>query len=298
MDILISGASGLIGKALATYLRGQGHDIHVLKRNDSGAEMTWQPEKKQIFLDPSITIDAVINLNGVNIGDKPWSKQRKLDIIKSRIDSTSLLAQTMAARPSPPNVFINASAIGFYGNSGSIAVDESSSAGDNFLTEIVSAWEQAAAPAVAANIRTVFIRSGIVLSKDAGALQKMLLPFKLGLGGRIGSGEQFMSWIALEDEVRAIDFILNNHNVKGPVNLTSPNAVTNKRFTKTLAKCLNRPAIFPMPEFMVKLLFGEMGELLLLDGANVKPNVLLENGFQFNNAELEKAFYSALHTHP
>ena len=294
MNILISGASGLIGKALTSYLRAQGHLVHILSRNDSGAVMTWQPEKNQITLDPNVTLDAVINLNGVNIGDKPWSKQRKLDIVNSRIDSTRLLAETCAALPKPPSVFINASAIGFYGDSGSTVVDESSPAGDNFLTEIVTTWEDAAKPAVRANIRTVFIRSGVVLSKEAGALQKMLLPFKLGLGGRVGSGEQYMSWISLEDEVRAIDFILNNADINGPVNLTSPNAVTNTEFTQTLARCLNRPSLLPMPEFIIKLLFGEMGELLLLGGANVMPTALLNKGFQFKHADLEQAFNAAL----
>ena len=294
MNILISGASGLIGKALTSYLRAQGHLVHILSRNDSGAVMTWQPEKNQITLDPNVTLDAVINLNGVNIGDKPWSKQRKLDIVNSRIDSTRLLAETCAALPKPPSVFINASAIGFYGDSGSTVVDESSPAGDNFLTEIVTTWEDAAKPAVRANIRTVFIRSGVVLSKEAGALQKMLLPFKLGLGGRVGSGEQYMSWISLEDEVRAIDFILNNADINGPVNLTSPNAVTNTEFTQTLARCLNRPSLLPMPEFIIKLLFGEMGELLLLGGANVMPTALLNKGFQFNHADLAQAFNAAL----
>ena len=294
MNILISGASGLIGKALSSYLRTQGHSVHILSRNDSGAVMTWQPEKNQITLDPNVAIDAVINLNGVNIGDKPWSKQRKLDIVNSRVDSTRLLAETFAALPKPPSVFINASAIGFYGDSGSAVADESSPAGDNFLTEIVSRWEDAAAPAVAANIRTVFIRSGIVLSKEAGALQKMLLPFKLGLGGRVGSGEQYMSWISLEDEVRAIDFILSDSSIQGPVNLTSPNAVTNTEFTQTLARCLSRPSCLPMPEFVIKLLFGEMGELLLLGGANVMPTELLNKGFQFKHAELEQAFNAAL----
>lgn len=294
MNILISGASGLIGKALTSYLRAQGHLVHILSRNDSGAVMTWQPEKNQITLDPNVTLDAVINLNGVNIGDKPWSKQRKLDIVNSRIDSTRLLAETCAALPKPPSVLINASAIGFYGDSGSTVVDESSPAGDNFLTEIVTTWEDAAKPAVRANIRTVFIRSGVVLSKEAGALQKMLLPFKLGLGGRVGSGEQYMSWISLEDEVRAIDFILNNADINGPVNLTSPNAVTNTEFTQTLARCLNRPSLLPMPEFIIKLLFGEMGELLLLGGAYVMPTALLNKGFQFKHADLEQAFNAAL----
>lgn len=300
MDILISGASGLVGTALSSYLRNKGHEVHVLSRNDSVLPLTWQPGKNQIVLDPNQHFDAVINLNGVNIGDKPWSKQRKLDIIQSRIDSTQLLAKTIASLQNPPSVFINASAIGFYGNSvsdetnGSLAVDESSPAGNDFLAEIVTTWEGAADPLLKTQIRTVFIRSGVILSKKSGALKKMLLPFKLGLGGRIGSGKQYMSWIALEDELRAIEFILNNAQINGAVNLTSPNSVTNKEFTSTLAQSLKRPSIFPMPEFMVKLLFGEMGEMLLLGGANVKPTVLLENGFEFKYPELDKAFQAAL----
>ena len=300
MDILISGATGLVGTALTSYLRNKGHQVHVLKRNDSGAALTWQPSNNQIVLDPEQHLDAVINLNGVNIGDKPWSKQRKLDIIQSRVDSTRLLTETVAALPNPPSVFINASAIGFYGNStadesnGSLAVDESSPAGNDFLAEVVTTWEGAADPLLKTQIRTVFIRSGVIISKEGGALAKMLLPFKLGLGGRVGSGKQYMSWIALEDELRAIEFILNNTQIHGAINLTSPNSVTNKEFTATLAKCLKRPAIFPMPEFMVKLLFGEMGELLLLGGANVKPIALLDNGFKFKYPELDKAFNAVL----
>lgn len=294
MNILISGASGLVGKALTEHLQMQGHKVYTLKRNSSGSAFTWQPDQQKIYLDPSIHLDAVINLNGVNIGDKPWSAQRKIDIIKSRVDSTRLLANTMAKLESPPHTFINASAIGFYGDTGTSAVDETSSAGSGYLTDVVTQWEQAAETLTDTNIRTVFIRSGVVLSKTAGALQKMLLPFKLGLGGRVGSGLQFMSWIALQDEVRAIEFLLNNTHISGAVNLTSPNAVNNSEFTSTLAKCLNRPAIFPMPAFMVKLLFGEMGDLLLLGGANVKPKVLLDNGFEFKYPELDKAFRAAL----
>ena len=281
MNILISGATGLVGTALTSYLRNKGHTVHALKRNDSRALLTWQPSNNRIVLDPEQHFYAVINLNGVNIGDKPWSKQRKLDIIQSRVNSTRLLTETVAALPNPPSVFINASAIGFYGNNGSTPVDETSPKGNDFLTDVVTSWEQAAQALIETNIRTVFIRSGVIISKDGGALAKMLLPFKLGLGGRVGSGKQFMSWIALEDELRAIEFILNNAQIHGAVNLTSPNAVTNQEFTSTLACCLKRPAVFPMPEFMVKLLFGEMGELLLLGGANVKPTVLLDNGFQF-----------------
>lgn len=290
MNILISGASGLIGKALSAYLRFQGHWVYTLKRAPSGEQFSWQPDKGEILLDPNIHIDAVINLNGVNIGDKAWSNQRKQDIVTSRINPTRLLAKTLANLKQPPKVLINASAIGFYGDTGSHAVDENSKAGDNFLTDIVSHWEDAAQPAIDAGIRTVFIRSGIVLSKKGGALAKMLLPFKLGLGGKLGSGEQYMSWISLEDEVRAISFILENESIRGPVNLTSPTPVTNFEFSQALGKCLQRPLLFPLPDFLIKLIFGEMGELLLLGSAKVLPMVLLDNGFEFHQPEISQAF--------
>lgn len=294
MNILISGASGLIGQALMRYLPSQGHKVYPLKRNDSGSAFSWQPGKKQIYLDPNIPLDAVINLNGVSIGDKPWSKQRKLELISSRTETTQLLAHTLALQPKPIKVLINASAIGFYGDTGSQSVDETSAKGHNFLTDITTAWEQAAQPAISANIRTVFIRSGIVLSAKGGALKKMLLPYKFGLGGRLGSGQQYMSWISLEDEIRAIDFILKNEQIQGPVNLTSPNPVTNSEFSQVLADCLTRPALLPLPEFIVKLLFAEMGELLLLGSANVVPKVLLDMGFQFNQPQLVDALTAAL----
>lgn len=294
MNILISGASGLIGKALSNYLRFQGHWVYKLKRNASGSQFTWQPEKGEVTLDPSVEIDAVINLNGVNIGDKRWSKQRKHDIVDSRIQATNLLATTLASMPTPPKVLINASAIGFYGDTGYQEVDESSPAGNNFLTDIVRPWEAAAQPAVDANIRTVFIRSGVVLAKKGGALHKMLVPFKLGLGGKIGTGQQFMSWISLDDEIRAIEFILNHNDISGPVNLTSPNPVNNAEFSQTLAKQLNRPLLLPMPESLVKIMFAEMGELLLLGSARVLPTVLLNHGFQFHHPQLPQALEDTL----
>lgn len=294
MNILISGASGLIGKALSNYLRLQGHCVYKLKRNGSGSPFTWQPEEGKVTLDPSVQIDAVINLNGVNIGDKRWSKQRKKDIVNSRIQATSLLATTLAQTPTPPKILINASAIGFYGDTGFQQVDESSPAGNNFLSDIVTQWEESAQVAIDANIRTVFIRSGVVLAAKGGALNKMLLPFKLGLGGKIGSGQQFMSWISLDDEVRAIEYVLNNEDIHGPVNLTSPNPVTNTVFSQALGKKLNRPLLLPMPESLVKLMFAEMGELLLLGSARVVPSVLVQHGFQFNHPQLAQALEDAL----
>ncbi|NRA24109.1 MAG: TIGR01777 family protein [Oleispira sp.] len=289
MHILISGASGLIGQALTRYLRQQGHKVEQLIRDNHHQAFHWQPHKALIHLPASIHLDAVINLNGVNIADRLWSKKRKQAIIDSRVESTQLLAKTLAQHPHPPKILINASAIGYYGDTGSNEVDETSPAGNNFLTKIVTQWESSAQAAMDAGIRTVFIRSGIVLSASGGALAKMLLPFKLGLGGKIGSGLQYMSWITLEDELRAIEFILNHDEINGAVNLTSPLATCNDYFSKTLAKVLARPALLPMPAFIVRLLFGEMGDLLLLGSARVKPEILIQQGFQFNHKNINSA---------
>ncbi|MFT7108920.1 MAG: hypothetical protein ACI843_000576 [Psychrobacter glaciei] len=289
MNVLISGASGLIGSALVPYLEAQGHSVFILHRNKKDSPFNWDPDSGHIQLDSDIHLDAVINLNGVNIGDQRWSPRRKQQIIQSRTDSTDLLARSIAKLPTPPTVFLSASAIGFYGETGSVAVNENSPAGSNFLSQVVSPWEQAALPAQAAGIRTVFMRSGVVITPNGGALKKMLLPFKLGLGGKVGSGKQYMSWISLSDEIRAMEFLLNN-DISGPVNLTAPAPVSNQDFTKALGHALNRPTVFPMPEFVVKALFGEMGDLLLLGSSRVLPAVLLEKGFSFKHNYIDDAF--------
>jgi uncharacterized protein (TIGR01777 family) len=291
MNILISGASGLIGNSLLSHLSQQGHQVFKLFRGPQvdNTPYYWEPELGKIHLDDKTQLDVVINLCGVNIGDRSWSKKRKEALIQSRVESTQLLSKALSQLEHPPTTFINASAIGFYGNSGAIEVDESSAAGDNFLTEIVTQWESSAQPTIDAGIRTVFIRSGIVLSTEGGALQKMLLPFKLGLGGRVGSGEQYMSWISLEDEIRGIEFVINNPKITGAVNLCSPHPVTNNEFSQTLGKVLNRPTIFPLPAFVVRLIFGEMGQLLLLEGCKVNPKKMTESGFKFSYPMLKEA---------
>lgn len=289
MNVLISGASGLIGSALVPYLEAQGHSVFILHRNNKNSRFNWDPATGHIQLDADIHLDAVINLNGVNIGDQRWTPKRKQQIIESRTHSTDLLARSIAKLPSPPTVFLSASAIGFYGDTGSIAVDETSPAGSNFLSQVVAPWEQATLPAQAVGIRTVLMRSGVVITPNGGALKKMLLPFKLGLGGKVGSGSQYMSWISLSDEIRAMAFLLNNE-VSGPVNLTAPTPVSNQDFSKALGHALNRPAVFPMPECVVKALFGEMGDLLLLGSSRVLPSVLLEKGFNFKHNCIDDAF--------
>ena len=293
MNILISGASGLIGSALSNFLIQQGHSIHILKRNNPDSEFNWAPDLGLIQLDRNTEIDAVINLNGVNIGDKRWNNKRKAAIISSRVNSTRLLADAILRLKKPPAVFINASAIGFYGDTGQSVKDETSSAGNNYLSDVVTQWEAAADSLKESGIRTVFIRSGVVLSNKGGALNKMLFPFKMGLGGIIGNGKQYMSWISLTDEIRAIDFLLNKQNIHGPVNLTAPNPVDNRTFTKALGETLNRPTLFPMPSLVVKALFGEMGDMLLLGSNRIKPGVLTEHGFKFSYPDIHGALYNA-----
>jgi uncharacterized protein (TIGR01777 family) len=293
MDILISGASGLIGSSLTQYLQQQGHTVHALKRNSPDSRYNWNPDTGFIQLDKNIKLDAVINLSGVNIGDKRWSQKRKQDIIQSRVNCTELLADTIKKLETPPSIFINASAIGYYGDTGQKQKNEDDCAGSNYLTDIVTQWENAANALKETSIRTVFIRSGVVLSNKGGALKKMLLPFKLGLGGNIGSGEHYMSWISLIDELRAIEFLLNN-DIHGPVNLTSPRPVTNKVFTKALGQALKRPTLFPMPSLIVKLLFGEMGNLLLLGSSRITPSVLLKHGFKFSHPDINSALRNAI----
>lgn len=294
MNILISGASGLIGSALMQYLENQGHTVYQLHRDKQIGSFYWKPEFGHIQLDSRIHLDAVINLNGVNIGDKPWTQARKKAILDSRIQSTQVLAEAISKRSQKPSVFISASAIGFYGDTGNEWADENSPSGKNFLSDIAKHWEQASRAAKDAGIRTVNIRTGVVLAKQGGALAKMLLPFKLGLGGRIGDGKQYMSWISLVDEVRAIEHILLNENISGPVNLTAPEPVTNEEFSKTLGTVLKRPTVFPMPAFVVKLIFGEMGDLLLLGSNRINSKVLQDSGFEFEYPNVESALAAAV----
>jgi len=294
MNILISGASGLIGTALRSYLEHKGHQVYILHRGRSSGRFYWQPENKVIHIDDSIPIDAVINLNGVNIGEEKWSDERKQAIYESRIHSTQLLSEALAKRHEPPSVFISASAIGYYGDTKDHEVDEQHSAGNNYLSDIAIDWEAATEAAQKANIRTVHIRSGVVLSAQGGALKKMLTPFKLALGGKLGKGTQYMSWISLKDEIRAIEFLLDQQHIFGPVNLTAPNPVTNLAFTKALSKQLSRPALFPLPAWLIKVVFGEMGQLLLLDSNRVLPNVLKSNGFKFEHKTIEDALAYSL----
>lgn len=295
MNILITGSSGLIGTALNDYLTKLGHTIYNIdRRPNSKSTFYWQPDKNIISFDDSIHIDAVINLAGSNISDGRWTTAKKKIIFDSRINSTTLLADHLSKLASPPKVFISASAIGFYGETADNQADENSAVGSDFLAHVAQKWEEATQAAIDAGIRTVNLRTGIVLSPDGGALKKMLPPFKLALGGVVGNGQQYMSWISLSEVCRIIEFILKTESITGPINMVSPTPVTNYVFTKCLGRALSRPTLFPMPAIVAKLLFGEMADALLLTSIRVQPSKLMNSGYEFIDNDLAKTLNTML----
>lgn len=294
MNVLISGASGLVGTALADALTGAGHQVTRLTRSTSVThEVFWDPLAGK--LDPSALTgtDAAVHLAGESIAGR-WTAAKKKAIRESRVAGTRTLCTALAAMNVRPKVLVSASAIGFYGNRGDEALTESSPPGKGFLPEVCQAWEDETKIATAAGIRTVLLRIGVVLSAKGGALKKMLTPFKLGLGGVIGDGKQYMSWIALDDLVSAILFALNTETLRGPINAVAPHPATNRAFTKTLGRVLARPTIFPMPAFAARLAFGEMANDLLLGSTRVKPARLEQAAFSFKYPELEGAMRHVL----
>ncbi|MFZ1160161.1 MAG: TIGR01777 family oxidoreductase [Candidatus Sulfotelmatobacter sp.] len=296
--ILVSGVSGPIGAALLPALRASGSSVVRLVRGTAAggargsargrtqndAEIAWDPARP-ISSDAVSGFDAVIHLAGESIIGR-WTAAKKQKIRESRVAGTGHLAQALANAKMKPRVFISSSAIGYYGDRGDEILKEESAAGTGFLPDVCREWEAATDPTVKAGIRTVQIRTGIVLSTAGGALAKMLTPFKLGLGGIVGSGLQWMSWIDVQDMVGAIQHIVKTDRLQGPVNLVAPTPVRNVEFTKTLAGVLSRPAIFPMPAFVVKLIFGEMGETVLLGSQRVEPGQLVASGYSFQFREL------------
>src|SRR5277367_374743 len=278
--VLVSGSSGFLGSALMRSLGADGYEITRLMRGSSSAagQIAWDFAKP--LAPQSVSgFDAVIHLAGESIASR-WTQSKKKAIRDSRVLGTRHLSEALAGAASPPRVLISASAIGFYGDRDDEILREDSASGrSGFLPEVCREWEAAAEPAVKAGIRTAFLRTGIVLSGDGGALKQMLPPFRMGLGGKIGSGRQWMSWIDLHDEIGAIRHILENESVSGPVNSVSPHPVTNAEFTTTLASVLSRPAIFPMPAFAARLVFGQMGEELLLGSQRVEPAKLVASGY-------------------
>lgn len=287
MKVLVSGAGGLIGAALVRSLHTQGNEVRALKRGATGGDtIGWDPEAGR--LDPGALegLDAVVHLAGENIAGGRWTAARKQRILASRVQGTQLLSQTLARLARPPQVLICASAVGYYGDRGAEQLTEDSSPGDGFLAEVCRAWEHAADPARTAGIRTVHLRFGMVLSAEGGALSRMLLPFRLGLGGRLGSGEQYLSWISLDDAVRALAHLLAHQDLSGPFNAASPHPCTNAEFTRALGQVLRRPTIFPVPAWVLRLVLGEMADELLLASTRAVPARLLASGFSFAHPEL------------
>lgn len=297
MRVGITGASGLIGTALRKRLTSAGHEVVGFTRSDpQPGEIAYDPAAGTIDTGAVAGLDAIVNLAGAGIGDHRWTDEYRATLVNSRIDTTLLIARTMSevAGDGGPSTLISGSAIGYYGDRDSESLTEVSRSGDDFLADLCVKWETSAAPAADAGVRVAHIRTGIVLTPEGGALKKMLPLFKLGLGGRFGSGKQWMSWISLTDEVRAIEFLLAN-DVSGPVNLTAPNPVINRDFASALAKTLNRPAIVPVPSFGPKLLLGsELAESLLFFSQRVAPSVLEQAGFSFEHAEIRTALEAVL----
>jgi uncharacterized protein (TIGR01777 family) len=296
MKIIISGASGLVGSALVPALEGNGHEVIRLvrpPRQPGPSEALWDPAKGE--LDPSVLdgADAVVNLNGRNIGAGRWNPEVKEALRASRLDSTSTLVQAIGRAADPPSVLVSASATGIYGDRGDETLDESSARGEGFLADLTHDWEQAALDAGSNRTRVVMLRFGMILADD-GALAKMLPPFKLGAGGPIGNGRQFWPWVALDDACGIIEFAMTHDTLSGPVNSVAPQATRCAEFTKTLGKVLRRPAVVPLPAFAARLALGEMADALLLASSRVRPTVLEENGYRFRQPELEGALRAIL----
>lgn len=296
MDVIVTGASGLIGSALRPALATAGHRmIALVRRPARGAdEVEWDPRTGRLDRASIEGAGAAVHLAGVGIGDKRWSAEQKRALRDSRVQGTGLLARAIAELNRPPGVLVSASAVGYYGDRGDETLDELSPPGEGFLPDLCVAWEAATGPAEHAGTRVARMRTGIVLSKDGGALRKQLPLFKIGLGGRFGSGRQWQSWITIDDVVRAI-FHLFTADVAGPVNFTSPNPVTNAEFTKTLGKVLGRPTLLPIPKFGPSLVLGgELADDLLYSSQRVAPGQLEASGFEFAHPELEGALRHVL----
>ncbi|MCZ6779656.1 MAG: TIGR01777 family oxidoreductase [Acidobacteriota bacterium] len=299
MKILVTGSTGLIGSALVSSLTSSDHTVRRLlrpPRQAVGSDAVWDPAAGTLDQQALEGIDAVVHLAGENIAGGRWTSRRKARIRDSRVNGTRLLSETLSRLPRPPSVWVSASAIGYYGNRGDTSLNEGSPAGSGFLSDVCRDWEAATKAALQKGIRVVNLRIGIVLSPAGGALAKMLLPFKMGVGGKVGDGKQFMSWIALDDIVGVIQHALTNERLTGPVNAVSPNPVTNLQFTRTLGSVLRRPTIFPMPALAARMAFGEMADELLLSSTRVQPARLTGSGFQFRYPSLESALRHLLHT--
>jgi uncharacterized protein len=297
MKVAVTGSSGLIGSSLVSYLSKKDIVVSkILRENPEDDDISWKPENGDWDSDFTGGVDGIVHLAGENVASGRWTKAKKEKIRNSRIEGTKRLCEHILKLPTPPSVLVCASAIGYYGNRGVEFLNEGSSRGSGFLPDVCLGWEEAAESVSKAGIRVVNVRFGIALSKDGGALAKMMTPFKIGMGGKIGSGTQYMSWIAMDDVTGAIYHTLTTDSLNGPVNLTAPNPVTNKEFTTTLGEVLKRPAVVPIPAFAAKLAFGEMANDLLLASTKVAPKRLSDSGYKFQYPELEPALKHVLGT--
>lgn len=291
MRIAISGSTGFIGSRLASSLRQDGHEILRLVRRPGGGrepEVRWNPDDDLIDRQALAGLDAVVHLAGENIVGR-WTDRKRAAIRRSRVKGTAFLAEVLASLERPPRVFATASAIGIYGDRGDEILTEDSALGDDFLASVCREWEGAAAPAAENGIRVVNLRFGLVLDPSGGVLEKMLPAFRLGLGGRIGDGSQYVSWISLDDAVEAVKLALRRESLGGPVNVVSPNPVTNAQFTRILARVLSRPALLPLPKRVLLALLGDMAREMLLASQRVSPRNLNRHEFRYRDSDLEPA---------
>lgn len=295
MKVAVTGASGLIGSALVPHLRSRGDDVLRLVRRPATApdEVTWDPAAGTVDLAGLEGIDAVVHLAGAGVGDHRWTDAYKKEILDSRVDGTHTIVKAMAALDRRPSTLVAGSAIGWYGDTGDRAVDESAPAGTGFLADVVRAWEAAADPAREAGIRVTHARTGLVVAKEGGAWAKLFPIFKLGLGGKLGSGRQYWSWISLRDEVAALTYLLDNSSLSGPVNLTGPHPATNAEVTKAMGAVLGRPTLFSVPAVALKTVLGEFSTEIL-SSARVIPEVLESSGFNWKDPSVESAIRAAL----
>jgi len=290
MIIAIAGASGLVGKALTPLLEADAHDVVRLVRNSPKAgELEWHPNQDSIDTGKLEGFDAIINLAGENVAEGRWTDEKKKKIHDSRVSGTHLLSEAIAKLTTKPRCFLCASATGIYGDRGDETLDEQSESGGGFLAGVCREWEKATEPAHRAGVRVVNFRFGPILARAGGMLEKMLTPFRMGLGGKIGSGKQYISWVAIEDAVAVIKRALNDESIRGPLNVVSPKPVTNERFTRALGEVLSRPTVMAMPAFAARLAFGEMADEMLLVSQKVIPKKLQAAGFQFEYSDLETA---------
>jgi len=297
MRILISGASGLVGSAVSAALRNEGHSVGRFVRPGLPArkdDVAWDPISGEMDVHAAEGADAIINLAGASIGEGRWTAERKVLLRTSRVNLTERLVASLKKLKNPPEAFVSASATGYYGDRGDETLTEASPPGNDFLSQLSRDWETAAMGAEQAGMRTVLLRFGIILAKNGGALPRMLTPFKMGVGGKLGSGKQWMSWVILDDVLAVLREAVVNSALRGRVNVVAPNPVRNEEFTHVLARVLHRPAIFPAPAFALRLALGEMADALLLSSQRVLPQKLIEEKFAFSYPELEAALQHAL----